>query len=141
MENSDKYLQTLPTKWSHFDLKLTQYWESSWLKYSPVTRNSGSNFSATSDSTFWSKWLHLFFQWLTKNQRREVVCVLSLGQQELFLRGWQKKEVKNCNGIDALLLSLLMRCSWAEWVAFGIFCRLIELASPGELFCLTPQCN
>ena len=43
--------------------KLTLNIESFWLKYSPITRNPGSNFSSTSDSTFMSKWLHFFFQW------------------------------------------------------------------------------
>ena len=71
-------------KWSHFDLncwvtcgtknstrdsellvniwvKLTLYWESIWLKYSPITRNPGSNFSSASNSTFKVKMTPLFF--------------------------------------------------------------------------------
>ena len=35
--------------------------ESIWLKYSPITRKPGSNFSSTIDSTFRSKWLHFSF--------------------------------------------------------------------------------
>ena len=48
--------------WLHIWVKLTRYWESNseltryieliWLKYSPMTRNTGSNFSSASDSTF-----------------------------------------------------------------------------------------
>ena len=41
-------------------LKLTLKIESVWLNYSPTTRNPGSNFSSTSDSTYRSKWLHFF---------------------------------------------------------------------------------
>ena len=52
-------------------VKLTRYWESSqikltlnieplWLKYSPITRNSRSNFCVTSDSNFKVKLTQFF---------------------------------------------------------------------------------
>ena len=42
-------------------VNLTRYWESIWLKYSPINRNPGSNFSSTKH--FRSKWPNFFFQW------------------------------------------------------------------------------
>ena len=41
-------------------VNLTLNIESTWLKYSPITRNPGSNFSSTSEF-FRSKWLHFCF--------------------------------------------------------------------------------
>ena len=51
-------------------VELTWYWESIWLKYSPITRNLGSNFVPRVTHHFRSKWLHIFFQFISDAHRK-----------------------------------------------------------------------
>ena len=99
-------------------VKLTQEWESNWLKYLSVTHFTRSNNNSVSNSTFKVKTTQFF---LSVHWEKNWVILSKKNSIKFYFRQWLKFSTILGSKWPNFLLRCTKRKNWVIWVTARIF--------------------